>query len=223
MRNKILMIEDDLSLANPLKDFFEDNGLEVYIATTGEQGLSLYATNKPDLILLDIILPDINGFEIISTIRDNDLSTPTILMTGTEFTQKNQIKAYALGSLNFMPKPIVPQAVLSLIQHILTLPKELRKYKVGPYEIQIHSQSVTINAKKSSLRQKDSILLQFLLERKNQIVPRSTLLKQIWLDDQPKNNNLLDGAILRLRSLFKPYPTIKIKSVYATGYVLESS
>lgn len=222
MRNKILLIEDDLGLAIPLKDFFEDNGLDVYIATKGEEGLSLYATNQPDLILLDIILPDQNGFDVISTIRDKDLVTPAILMTGTEFTEANQIKAYELGSLNFMPKPIIPQAVLALIQHILKFPKDLKKYKIGSCEIQIHSQSVMIDSKKYNIREKDSMLLQFLLEREGHIVPRQTLLKQIWLDDHPRNNNLLDGAILRLRHLFIDHQNITIKSVYATGYIVKS-
>lgn len=223
MRNKILLIEDDQGLANTLKEFFEDNGLKVCVAATSEEGLSFYVTNKPDLILLDIILPDGNGFDVISTIRDKDLLTPAILMTGTEFTDANQIKAYELGSLNFMPKPILPQAVLALIQHILALPKELKKYKVGSCEIQIHSQSVVINSKKYNVREKDSNLLQFLLERKNQVVSRRTLLKQIWLDDHPKNDNLLDGAILRLRRIFISYPDIKIKSIYGTGYILEQN
>src|SRR5690606_20555401 len=197
MRNKILLIEDDSGLASTLKEFFEDNGLDVYHTTKGEEGLALYASTKPDLILLDIILPDMNGFEVITAIRDKDLLTPAILMTGTEFTEANQIKAYELGSLNFMPKPILPQAVLALIQHILTLPKELKKYNIGSCEIQIHSQSVMINSRKYMVREKDSTLLLFLLERKNQVVPRRTLLKQIWLDDHPKYDNLLDGAILR--------------------------
>lgn len=222
MRNKILLIEDDQGLASTLTDFFEDNGLEVYGATKGEEGLSLYAAHKPDLLLLDIILPDLNGFEIISTIRDKDLVTPAILMTGTEFTEANQIKAYELGSLNFMPKPIIPQAVLALIQHILKFPKRLKKYKIGSYEIQIHSQSVMINSKQYSVREKDSMLLIFMLERKGHIVSRETLLKQIWLDDHPKKHNLLDGAILRLRYLFKNHPDIKIKTVYATGYLLKA-
>ena len=220
MRNKILLIEDDLGLAIPLKDFFEENGLEVYIATTGEEGLSSYAINKPDLILLDIILPDKNGFDIISTIRDKDLLTPVILMTGTEFTEANQIKAYELRSLNFMPKPIIPQAVLALIQYILTLPKELKKYRIGSCVIQVHSQSVIINTRKYNIREKDSTLLLFLLKRKNQIVTRENLLKQIWLDDHPKNNNRLDGAILRLRHLFEDHRDIKIKSIYGAGYTL---
>src|SRR5690606_1383963 len=140
----------------------------------------------------------------------------------TEFTEANQIKAYELGSLNFMPKPILPQAVLALIQHVLKIPKGLKKYKIGSCEIQIHSQSVIINTKRYNLREKDSILLAFLLERKGHIVPRETLLKQIWRDDHHKNNNRLDGAVTRLRHVFKDYPGIEIESVYATGYIFKS-
>lgn len=220
MSNKVLLIEDDLILSITLKDFFEDNGLQVIAVGTGKEGLSCYAAHKPDLILLDIILPDTNGFEVIAKIREIDLLTPAILMTGTEFTEANQIKAYKLGSLNFMPKPILPQAVLALIQYVLTLPKDVKNYKVGSCEIQIQSQLVIVNSIKHNVREKDGQLLQFLLERKGQIVAREVLLKQIWLDDYAKNN-LLDGAILRLRRLFLAHPDVKISSIYANGYVIE--
>lgn len=220
MTNNVLLIEDDLTLSMTLKDFFEDNGIRVSTASTGKEGLTLYAAQRPDLILLDIILPDTNGFEVIAAIRDKDLVTPAILMTGTEFTEANQIKAYKLGSLNFMPKPILPQAVLALIQHVLKLPKDNRIYKVGSCEIQIQSQLVIVNSTKHNVREKDGQLLQFLLERKGQIVAREVLLKHIWLDDYSKNN-LLDGAVLRLRRLFVAHPDIKINSIYANGYLFE--
>lgn len=221
MRNKVLLIEDDPGLAIPLKDFFEDHGLEVYLATNGLDGLALFAEKKPDIVLLDIILPDRNGFEIIKIIRDKDLFTPFILITGTEFSDANQVKAYEMGSLNFMQKPIVPQAVLALIQHILLFPKGLKKYKIGSSYIEVHSQTITIDSKHFQIREKDSRLLQFLLERKGQLVERETLLKQIWLDDHPKNQNLLDGAVLRLRTLLKECPAVKIRSVYGAGYIID--
>ena len=221
-RKKILFIEDDLDLAVPLKEFFEDHGFEVFVSTTGEEGLALYNEKKPDLILLDIILPDKNGFDIISTIRDKDLTTPAILITGTEFNDENQIRAYELGSLNFMPKPILPQAVLALIQHVLSVPKELKSYKIGAYETQLQSQTLTISSDKHNLREKDAKLMEFLLERKDLVISRQVLLKQIWYTDDYKYNNLLDGAIYRVRQLLKDYPGIVIKNVYGSGYMLKS-
>lgn len=220
MRNKILLIEDDLGLALPLKDFFEDHGLEVLLATTAKEGQSLYEEHRPDLIILDVILPDKNGFEVISEIRNTDLKTPVIMMTGTEVGPESQIKGYQQGAINYMQKPILPQALLSLIQNILSLPANLKQFDLGKCHIRIHSQAVEINAEMHTVREKDALLLEFLLERKNQIVPRSTLLKQIWLDDHPDMNNLLDGAILRIRRLISSFPGIEIKTVYGEGYSL---
>ncbi|GGC22385.1 transcriptional regulator [Parapedobacter defluvii] len=220
MRNNILLIEDDLGLAIPLKDFFEDRGLNVLLATTGEEGLLQYKEHSPDLIVLDIILPQKNGFEVISEIRNTDLRTPIILMTGTEVGPESQIKGYQLGAINYMQKPILPQALLSLIQNILSLPVDLKQYHLGRYCIRIHSQSIEINTDTHTVRDKDALLLEFLLERKNQIVSRSTMLKQIWRDDHPDMNNLLDGAIYRIRQLVARYPGIQIKTVYGEGYTL---
>lgn len=222
MRNKILLIEDDLGLALPLKEFFEDHGLVVCHTATGKNALHLYRQETPDLILLDIILPEKSGFEIIAEIRAVDLDVPIIMMTGTAFDPESEIKGYQYGALNYMHKPVLPQAVLALIQQILRAPKDLVQFQFGRLQIQIQSQSVKIGPDNFRVREKDALLLIFLLERVGQIIPRTTLLQQIWLDDHVKNNNLLDGAVLRLRKLFKEHPSIRIKSVYGNGYILEN-
>ena len=220
MHNKVLLIEDDPGLALPLKDFFEDHGLDVWHAPTGEEGLLQYREWVPDLIVMDIVLPGKNGFDVISEIRDTNLKTPIILMTGTEVEPKSQIKGYQLGALNYMQKPILPQALLSLIQHILAAPVNLRQFDLGKYRIRIQSQMVEINEEMHAMRDKDALVLEFLLTRKNQIVSRTTLLKQIWLDDHPNKNNLLDGTVLRIRRLLTEYPGIQLKTIYAEGYTL---
>jgi len=220
MHNKILIIEDDLGLAIPLKEYFEDNGLETLHVTTGEEGLILYGAKLPNLILLDIILPKMNGFEVISEIRNKDLNIPIIMMTGTEFNSDNQIRGYELGAINYMQKPVLPKALLSLIQHILILPKDFKQYSLGRCLIRLQGQTVEIDSERFSVREKDIRLLGFLLDRVNQAVLRSTLLKQIWHDDHPDKNNLLDGAILRVRRLFKTQKNIQINTIYGNGYVL---
>lgn len=220
MRNKILLIEDDLGLAIPLKDYFEDHGLTVFHTISGEEGLSCYADQKPDLIILDIILPNKNGFDVIAEIRDKDLITPIILMTGTEFDPDSQIKGYSLGAINFMQKPIMPQALLALMKHVLSLPNKMQQFQIGNTMIHIHSQHIELNGERFHVREKDARLFEFLLTRKNQTIPRTLLLKQIWLDDHPDKNNLLDGSILRIRRVLKKYPQLRITTVYGTGYSL---
>ncbi len=222
MRNKLLLIEDDPALAIPLGDYFRDHGLEVFHAGTAGEGLALYREKSPDAIVLDVVLPDEDGFWVMEKIRQTDLSTPVILMTGTEYSTERQIQGYQSGAINFMPKPVIPQALLSLVQHLLSLPGDLKQYTIGGCVIWVHSQLVEIAGEKHHIREKDARLLDILLGRKNQVVPRATLLKQVWLDDHPDKNNLLDGAVLRIRKIVEKYPPIRIKAIYGSGYMLEA-
>jgi len=222
MRNKLLLIEDDLALAIPLGDYFWDHGLEVFHASTAREGLALYRGKSPDILVLDVVLPDGDGFGVMERIRQTDRSIPVILMTGTEYSQDRQIQGYQSGAINFMQKPVIPQAMLSLVRHILSLPDDLKQYNVGGTVIRIHSQLVEIAGEKHNVREKDARLLNILLAGKNQVVPRATLLKQVWLDDHPDKNNLLDGAVLRIRNLLKKYPHIHIHTIYGGGYMLDA-
>lgn len=220
IRNKVLLIEDDESLATTLQDFFEDEGLRVLWENTGSKGLASYSEFDPDIILMDVILPDHNGFEILKLIREKDLDTPILMMTGTEFNPQNQVIAYQRGSLNFMAKPILPPAVLSLIRTILKLSTDIKKHKVEGHELIIQPQSVSIDGTLYNIREKDGEVLTFLMERRGQVVTREALLLQLWNDDAFDNNKLLDAAIHRLRQIFKPFSGLEIKTIYATGYML---
>lgn len=220
MRNKILIIEDDKELALTLKDFLEENALQVWHADSGEEGLTLYYKEKPDLIILDVMLPHKSGFDVIEEIRDIDVAIPIIMMTGTEFDENSQMKGYKHRANNYIKKPILPQVLLAQIQSILFIPDDLVKYKIGGITIRIHAQYAEFDTKQHKLREKDIKLLNLLLQRKNQVVYRPSILKQIWGDDHPDNNNLLDGTMSRVRKLLKEYPSIKIDTVYGGGYIL---
>lgn len=220
MRNKVLLVEDDGGLAVPLKDYFEEYGLQVFWAENGQKGLEMFKELCPDILLLDIILPDYNGFDILDEVRHRDLDIPVILMTGTEYSVPNQVRAYKAGTLNFMAKPIIPQAMLALIQHVLKVPENIRKYDIDGKELLLHGQLLFIDEREYKLRAKDGDLLKFLLDRKGQLVTREVLLKQFWVDDAFENNKHLDSAIHRLKRVLNNVPSIKIKTIYATGYVL---
>lgn len=220
MRNKILIIEDDEGLALTLKDFFEENALQVWHASSGEEGLTLYAKEKPDLIVLDVVLPHKSGFDVIAEIHDKDTNLPIIMMTGTEFDAHSQVKGFMQGAINYVQKPILPQVLLAQIKSILAVPQDLTQYQIGGITIRIHAQYAEFNTKSHKLREKDIQLLNLLLERKNQVVYRPSILKQIWGDDHPDNNNLLDGAMSRVRKLLKEYPSIWIDTLYGGGYIL---
>lgn len=215
------MAEDDEALAEPLKDFFEDHGLEVIHTGNGGEILSLFETFSPDLVLLDIILPEKTGFEAIKEIREKNLSVPIVLMTGSEIDTTSEIKGYNLGAINYIRKPVLPQVLLAVIRNLLSLPKDLKEYRVGEHQIMIHNTYVEINDCKIKLRDKDAMVFRKLLDKKGRVVERRELLIEVWKEDNYFYNNRLDVSINRLRKKLKDFGLLHIRSLYGQGYLLE--
>lgn len=225
IRSKILLIEDDLGLASTLKDFFEDNGLTVLHAPSGEIGLEVYTNESPDLIILDIILPEKNGFEVIDEIRKNDMTTPIIMITGSELDDASHIRGYDSGATNYVLKPVSPSVLLAQIRAKL-IPKtphtqSKKIYRLGNLIAELDKQSLITKDCTVKLRERDATVLEMLLDNKNNVVLRSSLLQLIWNTDSPTNNNMLDGIITRLRKALVPFDNIQIINQYGSGFILQ--
>lgn len=217
---KILIIEDDVVLAETLGDFFELNGLKVFRAATGQQGIKAFAAEKPNLVLLDVMLPDISGFEVIAKINTLNSSTPVIFMTGSEFDTESQIKAYKLRALNYIPKPVIPAVLLAMIQRLIPQDCALEKTILN-YQICLRKQQVSINNFEILLREKDAELLRYLVENHGRLVSRIDLMEYLWQELSSKRNNQLDGAIARLKKSIEPFDGIQIKTIYGAGYLFQ--
>lgn len=222
MKYKVLLVEDDLGLATVLRDFFEENTLNILHAEDGETALILYEKEHPHLILLDVILPGMDGFEVISEIRKKDFYIPIILMTGTEVQPESEIKGYQLGAINYLRKPVLPMVVLALIERLLNRSYATEHYTIGNYHLTLQNQLVKINETSFQLREKDLMVLSLLLKHQNTIVSRQYLLQAVWQNDAYDKNNGLDSAISRIRKAFRPFPEISIKGIYGEGYMLSS-
>lgn len=219
MTAKLLIIEDDIELSETLRDFFEQNGFEAFKANTGSSGLKLFFEQKPQLVVLDVRLPDITGFEVITEIRKTDCCTPVIFMTGTELSVASQVTGFGLGAISYLAKPVEPLVLLAQVKRLL-LPSFSEIYNVGSYSISFNSQSVYINGTEFVLREKDAVLLEMLLKRVNLVVPRKEIMIALWNDAGINRNNQLDVAINRLKRVLDHFPGLQIKSVYGSGYRL---
>ena len=217
--HKILLVEDDKPLGLALKDFFEENDFKVIYVLSGEEAVDVYEKENPSLVLLDVKLPGMDGFEVIEKIRNIDNQTPVIMMTGTEYDQANQVKGYNLRAIYYLQKPVDPEVLLAQINMLLD-PPETMKYRMGGYTIIIQNREIMINDDLYTLPQKDVLVLSLLLRKKNDTVSRKELLLSVWNNDKISNNNLLDSSISSIRRILKNYPGIEIKSVYGEGYVL---
>jgi len=219
MKNRILLVEDDPSLGETLKDFFEANGLSVAWAQDGNSGLKLFRSFNPQLILMDVILPVKDGFEVVDEIRKTNTVIPIIFMTGTQIDVPYQVKGYELGAVNYLSKPVIPQVVLAQINNLLS-PVSTARFKLEDTIITIDNQLVTINDTQIILRDKESKLLLFLLNNQNKVISRADILKSIWYDNTIAQNNALDSTVSHLKKTLTDFPDIEIASVYGNGYKL---
>lgn len=219
MKNRILLVEDDYVLGETLKDFFEINGLSVAWAQDGNAGLKLFNDFKPQLVLMDVILPEKDGFEVVTEIRKTNTAIPIIFMTGTQFDDSDQIKGYNLGAVNYLRKPVVPQVVLAQINHLLSNSSTLR-FKLEHLDITIENQLLTINDTQIILRYKESKLLLLLLNNQHKVISRDDILQSIWSDNSYNLNNILDSTISHLKKSMTAFPTLEIVSIYGSGYKL---
>lgn len=219
MKNRILLVEDDYILGETLKDFFEANGLSVAWAQDGNAGLKLFKSLNPQLILLDVIMPGKDGFEVIAEIRKTNTTIPIIFMTGTQFDAPDQIKGYNLGAVNYLKKPVIPQVVLAQINHLLSH-ISTQRFKLEHLDITLDNQLLTINNRQIILRDKESKLLLILLNNQQKVISRNDILQSVWSDSSYQLNNILDSTISHLKKNLIVFPDIKIISVYGNGYKL---
>lgn len=219
MKNKILIVEDDDVLGETLKDFFESNELSVAWAQDGNTGIKLFKSFIPQLILLDVIMPGKDGFEVVAEIRKTNTTIPIIFMTGTQFDAPDQIKGYNLGAVSYLRKPVIPQVVLAqinnLLRHIST-----QSFKLEQLDITIDNQLITINDTQIILRDKEAKLLLLLLNNQHKLISREDIQQFVWGNNFHNLNNILDSAISHLKKSLIAFPTIKIISVYGSGYKL---
>ena len=215
--HKILIVEDDKYLALPLKDFFEDNDFEVIHVVSGEEAVEVYGKERPSIVLLDVQLPGINGFEVLEKIQKMDNSIPVIMMTDKKYDEGSQKRGYDLRAVNYMPKPVFPKILLSQISNLLNPPETMR-YILGSYHITIQNNELSINNEIYILRDKDTQVLSVLLQNQKTTVPREALLRSVWKSDDVHLENHLDSAISRIKKVFNKYPDIIIGNTYSKGY-----
>ncbi len=217
MKTDILLIEDDLILGDVLSDFLQCNNLSVLWAKDGTSALKYCQKLHPRLIVLDVILPDINGIELLVQIRKITSQIPVIFMTDTEFSIENQVNAYKLGAMNYLKKPVIPEVLLAQINQLLQT-DVIKVVELKETTITLDKQLLKINNDTIKLREKEAKLLHILLSNKHRLVERNEILLHIWHDNHPKRNAQLDSLVYSLKKVLSALPDITIEPVYGLGY-----
>ncbi len=219
-RKRILLVDDDLKNSMLLKRFIEAEGYEVVYASDGNIGFELYKDIHPDLILLDINMPGMNGFELAQQIRKIDRKV--IIFFLTDRTDKvDRLYGFSLKGNDYIPKPFYPEELMAKISERFEsdiISKEI-EYQLGDTIFRPNLSTVTYGGETHSLSVRQSEILSILAQNIGKLVERETILNAVWGDASYSNSMALNVQITYIRKLLAD-PSISITSLKKKGYIL---
>lgn len=226
---KILLVEDEESLAVGLEYNLIEEGYIVNWANNGREAIDLFEKEKFDLIILDIMLPYVNGFEVAERVRKSDPQIPILMLTAkTESGDK--VKGLEKGADDYMTKPFHLQELLLRVKGMLkrkswytSASQKQSVYKFGNNEINFKTLNCLHGNENIRLTPQEAMLLKYLVEHKEEIVTRKELLENVWHLNPEVETRTVDIFIARLRKYFEPDPTspVYFKSIRGAGYTFE--
>ena len=222
IRINILLVDDDLKNSMLLKRFLEVEGFNVIYANNGAIGWELYNTSNPDLILLDINMPEMNGFELAEKIRE--VNQKVLIFFLTDRTEKDdRLKGFSLKGNDYIPKPFYPEELIAKIRERFenrTVEMQ-RQFLVGNTLFDSNLSSVTYNGTSHTLTARQTDILLLLSQNIGAMVEREHILKTIWGDDSNANSLALNVQITYLRRILEDDDRISIVSLKKKGYILQ--
>ena len=222
---KILLCEDDPNLGMVLKNYLELNEYDVILERDGRLGLAAFQREKFDICLLDVMMPNMDGFALAEEIRDVNPDVPLFFLSAK--TMKDDIiQGYKLGADDYITKPFDSDVLLHKIKAILKRNEELHKeetnaeFDLGRYHFNPRLRDLAIDGKTQTLSPKENELLKMLAEYKNDLLPREAALKKIWGSDTYFNGRSMDVYIAKLRKYLREDSKIEIVNIHGNGFRL---
>ena len=220
---KILIIEDESSISDFVKLELEYEGYQVSIKEDGREGLKEALENDYDLIILDIMLPSMNGFEICRRLK-REKNTPIIMLSAKD-SVTDKVNGLQIGADDYIPKPFAIEELLARINAIFRRVDSLDNYIVKFKDLVINrnSRTVTKNDKEINLTTKEYELLMILIDNKDKVVTRDELLEKIWGYEYEPETNVTDVYVRYLRSkLNNENKEEYIQTIRSVGYIMRS-
>lgn len=217
--NRILIIEDDKNLLNLLRVTLEQHGFETITVTHAQQGLRALDHERIDLIVTDIMLPEIDGFEFIQQVRTIHQLTPILIVSAKETIDDKRI-GFHIGADDYMVKPIDLKELVLRVEALLRRARIAQSNILQLNETKLDSQNLLIETPQQTetLPQKEFLLLFKLLSYPNQIFTRQQLMDDIWGFDSETDERTVDVHIKRLRDRFSDNPDFEIITIRGLGY-----
>ncbi|MBC8061208.1 MAG: response regulator transcription factor [Clostridiaceae bacterium] len=224
MSMKIYLVEDEKSLNILLEKYLQREGYEVTTFSTGNSAIARIK-DMPDLWILDIMLPDIDGYEIIKAIKNNNKNTPVIFMSARN-EELDRVVGLELGSDDYLSKPFLPRELIirtnKLLERIYDIDKNINlqanvDLAIAGYNISKKQRTVFLGSEEIILTNKEFELLNYFIENKNNLVSREQILDTVWGDDYFGSDRVVDDTIRRIR---KKLDKFTIDTIYGYGYKL---
>lgn len=222
---KILIIEDELDIAELERDYLEVNGFEVDIATSGKEGLRLATVNQYHLILLDIMLPEINGFDLCRTLRQQ-FNIPILMVTAKE-EEIDKIRGFERGADDYIVKPFNPNELVARVkahiaryERLLNQNPQTNDLQIRGLLIQRDARRVFVNNKEKFLTAKEFDLLTYLASNPNIVFSKEHLMERIWGFDSLSDTNTVTVHIRKIREKIEEDPSQPqyIETIWGVGY-----
>ena len=226
MMNKILLVDDEIEITEINKRYLEQGGYDIDIANDGKEALEKYKRNKYSLIITDIMMPNMDGYDLISEVQYLDAEQPFLFITA-KTTEPDKIYALSMGADDYIVKPFSPRELVLRVRNIL---RRIEKNStdsismLGDLEINYNSRIAKINGKQLDLTVKSFELLWLLANNPERVFSKTELYEKIWHDEYVEDANTLNVHVHSLRRILMKYSTEKtpnIKTVWGLGYKME--
>lgn len=222
-KTKVLYVEDELFLGKIVKESLESRGFEVVMESDGAKATTIFKKSAPDICVLDVMLPNKDGFTIADEIRELDEDVPIIFLTAKTQTE-DVIKGFSLGGNDYIRKPFSMEELIVRIQNVLRNktegPKKITtdSVSIGKYNFHLNRQLLCNGKEERKLSYRESELLKVLYENRDKIIDRKDILMLLWGNDNFFNSRNLDVYITKLRSFLKDDPSLEIITIKGIGY-----
>jgi len=222
-KTKVFYVEDELFLAKIVKESLESRGFEVIMESDGAKAVAAFKKSQPDICVLDIMLPNKDGFEIADEIRSLNEEIPIIFLTAKTQTE-DVVKGFTIGGNDYIRKPFSMEELIVRIQNLLRLNKEQPQkinrdaVTIGKYNFQLNRQVLSTGKEDRKLSYRESELLRLLYENRDKIIDRKDILNLLWGNDSFFNSRNLDVYITKIRSYLKEDPSLEIITIKGVGY-----
>lgn len=221
---KILIAEDDIDFGNILSQYVSINGYEVSLARDGREAWEKYNGSKPDICVLDVMMPEMDGFTLAEKIRQKDKDLPFIFLTARTL-KEDIVKGLKMGADDYITKPFDPEVLILRLNNILkrVYSSVNDEYTISTTTLRFNTLELECSGKEEKLTLKEAQLLRYLMVNKGKILRRDDILKEVWGEDDYFLGRSMDVFISRLRKYLSPDCGIDLRTIRGTGFILDET